>query len=143
LVTTLKDCLRNRNSKLFLYIGHSKYDTMKSILSSFGFLISLGVTAQEESSVCKVSDEDFDCRSKSVTFNKDSKTLTLNEDAYYKDGIIDIKGADQIIFDQANKEIVATGNFNFTIDGAIQVTTSNAPPQKLKYKIGDTVAYIE
>ena len=116
---------------------------MKSILLSIGFLISLGVTAQEESSVCKVSDESFDFRSKSITFDQDSKMLTLNKDACYKDDIIEIKGAEQIIFDQTKKEIVATGSFDFTIDGAIQVTTSDAPLQRLKYKIGETVAYIE
>ena len=117
---------------------------MKNLLLAFGFLISLSVNAQEnESHVCKVSDESFDFRGKSVTFDQDSKTLTLNEDACYKDGTIEIKGAEQIIFDQANKEIVATGNFDVTIDGAIEVTTSDAPLQKLKYKIGEAVAYIE
>ncbi len=115
---------------------------MKNKLLGFGFLVSLSVAAQEESPACNVSDESFDFRSKSMTFDQESKTLTFNNDACYKDGIIEIKGAEQIIYDRAKKEIIATGTFNFTIDSAVEVT-GDAPLQKLTYKIGETIAYLE
>lgn len=106
-------------------------------------LISLGVYAQEEKPVCKISNEDFSFKSKSITFDSDAKKMTLNEDASYKDNIIEITGAEQIVLDQASNEILVTGNYDFTIDGAIQFIKRETTAKRLRYKIGEAIAYIE
>ncbi len=115
---------------------------MKNTLLAIVSLISFGMYAQEENAVSKPSTDDYDFKCKSMEIDKDNKTITLNEDASYKDSIIEITGAEQIVFDQANNEVIATGDYSFTIDGSVEFNSKN-DDKRLRYKIGEAVAYIE
>ncbi len=114
---------------------------MKNIALAIVSLVSFGVYAQEEQAVQTSADNPV-FKSKTMVIDKETKTLTLTEDAYYKDGIIEITDAEQIVFDQANNELTATGLYIFTIDGSVEYTSGEGF-KKLRYKIGDSVAYIE
>lgn len=115
---------------------------MKNIVIAIALLTSLGLYAQEKKTVAKPITEDYNFMCKTMEINKEAKTIILTEDASYKDSIIEITGAEQIVFDQASNEIIATGPYNFTIDGAVTLTPGEGT-KKLRYKIGEAVAYIE
>lgn len=111
---------------------------MKNTLLAIVSIVSFGAYAQEE----KPADTPlFTCKD-AMKFDKDTKTITLTEDASYKDGIIEITGAEKIVLDQVNKEVIVTGHYDFTIDGAVQVASGEGL-KKLRYKVGEAVAYIE
>jgi len=114
---------------------------MKIIFVFVLSLFSFGIYAQEESAVSKTSDNKYSFKSKDIVFDSENKTTTLHYDASYKDAIIEITGAKEIIVDHANNEVIATGPYNFTIDGEITFTSGKA--NRLRYKIGETKAYIE
>lgn len=111
---------------------------MKNTLLAIVSIVSFGAYAQEEK---PAGAPVFSCRD-AMTIDKDAKTITLTEDASYKDAIIEISGAEQIVFDRANNEVIVTGPYDFTIDGAVEFKSGEGE-KKLRYKVGEAVAYIE
>ncbi|MGQ2984063.1 hypothetical protein [Flavobacterium sp.] len=112
---------------------------MKKMLLAIVAIVSFGAYAQDQK---PAGDPVFSCKDV-MTIDNECRVLTLTEDASYKDAIIEISGASEIIFDQATKELIATGPFDFTIDGSVELTSSGEGLKKLKYKVGEAVAYIE
>jgi hypothetical protein len=50
--------------------------------------------------------------------------------------------AEEIVFNQATKELIVTGWKNYFFDGAIEIKNT-AKMETLRFKVGEKIAYIE
>jgi len=78
----------------------------------------------------------------SINFDSKSQLFEYIGDVSFKTEIIEFKNAEKIIHDKKSNEITVYGLGEFCIDGAIQMS-EKATMRKLRYKIGDKIAYIE
>jgi lipopolysaccharide assembly outer membrane protein LptD (OstA) len=82
----------------------------------------------------------YKVRSKEMTFNKKKNTVEYTKDVVFITDDITIE-ADNVVFNNNTKEVVATGNFRAT--GVTIEFNTSIKPKTLRYKLGDTVAFLE
>ena len=105
-------------------------------------LASLYATAQEVPKVEKVPQASFQYSGEQVVVNTSTHQTTLLGSVEFKTDLLEIKHADTLLYDQKTDEIVVLGWKEFTFAGALHVT-ENTTHQRLRYKLGDTIAYLE
>jgi lipopolysaccharide export system protein LptA len=113
---------------------------MKQVIFVLGLFLSLNSFAQERE--VNVTQPAPEFKSDQMIFNSETNTLELIGNVKFKTDIIELVNADKIVFNRTTKEIEVTGLRDFSIDGVIQVK-DNTKKRRLKYRIGDNIAYVE
>lgn len=122
---------------------------MKKLLFLTALSISLAAYSQETETVKAVAvtsetietqNDSYKVRSKQMTIDKNKNTIEYREDVVFITDIITLE-ADKVVFNTKTKEIITTGEFRFK--GVPLQFETNTKPTILRYKLGDTVAYLE
>ena len=87
------------------------------------------------------TDQDYNMVCDSVVFDEKGKKLIMYEVAVFEDSNLCVKGAEKVVLDKASNEVVITNPTQFTFDGKINVNQGEIT--KIRYKLGDEVAYLE
>ena len=113
---------------------------MKNLLLLSALFLSFNAFAQENKLSKKRPTCSYSCND-STKFSKDKTVLQLFGNARFETDVLEITHADKILFDSKTNEIVVTGKFKYAMNGAVQIA-SGAESKTLRYKIGETTAYI-
>jgi len=113
---------------------------MKNWILLIGVLIGVNSFAQEENVENVTNEPSFSCDI--VKIDSDNDTMEFQGNVNFKSEIIEIENADKIVLNKTTNEIIVTGFREFTIDGAIQIK-DKTEKKKLKYTIGERIAYLE
>ncbi len=105
------------------------------LLGSIGF-------AQTSIAKSNKSESKIKFESNSVVFDQGTKQFLYTGNVYIKTGKLEVINADRVIYDQITQQIIVVGGKEFTIDGAIQFS-GTSKTKRLRYTIGDSIAYLE
>ncbi|GAB2788565.1 hypothetical protein GCM10027275_36860 [Rhabdobacter roseus] len=123
--------------------NHETNGSMKKHWMMIGLgLGSLYATAQEvpPSEKVPLPNQEYTC--KEVHINTSTHQTTLLGNVDFKTDFLEIKNADTLIYDQKTHGIVALGLKQFSFSGAVYLA-KDATHQRLRYKLGDTTAYLD
>lgn len=112
---------------------------MKNLFLAIALMIGLDSFAQDKTEI-KDDKPEFKCDL--VKFDKETNTIELLGNVSFKTDIIELENADKILLNKETNEIIVSGLAEFTIDGAIQIS-EKAEKKRMRYTIGDRIAYIE
>lgn len=113
---------------------------MKTIITLTVLFFSLNFYAQDQDSSKSKTVVDF----KSDISQYDIKQKYIHQlygNVIVKTDMLDLQ-ADKVIYNESTQEIVATDVASIQFSGAIKIDT-NSTKKKFRYKIGETVAYLE
>jgi lipopolysaccharide assembly outer membrane protein LptD (OstA) len=114
---------------------------MRNLFLAATLAFTAGIYAQDIVPEKQGHDPKFTCKD-GIVMDYYTKIIVFNEDASFKNDVIAIENADKIVYNTVTKEIIVTGKFNYTFDGAVQVTTP-IEKHELRYTIGDAVVYMD
>ena len=110
---------------------------MKSLFVASFLLIFSTTIAQE-------MDEKVALTSKGhVIYHNQSKIVEFHEDVDFQDDLLKFAQADQVILNYSTKEIIAFGIKNFQFKGAVEINPGSPHKGILKYRIGESIAFLE
>lgn len=119
---------------------------MKNLFLLTVLSISLAAYSQKTETVKAVAVTSESIETENDSYKVRSKEMVVNEDEIiYKGSVVLITDlvtleADKVVLNRETKEVTATGNFRFK---GVPLKLSTETNHILKYKIGDTVAYLE
>lgn len=77
-----------------------------------------------------------------ISLDNSTNSMVLQGNVHFKTDRIELLNVDKIVYNRVTNEIVVTGFANYTLDGMLEVQKSGSG-SILRYKIGESTAYIE
>lgn len=112
---------------------------MKILFSLFFLILGLNSIAQKKTNI-SIDNSEFTCEK--VQYNSEQNEIVMLGNVSFKTEIIELENAETIVYHKETNEIVVSGLKEFKFDGTLEITNS-AGNKKLRYKIGDKIAYVE
>lgn len=97
---------------------------------------AVSVTAE----LIETQGENYKVRSGDINIDEKKKIVEYTRDVVFITDQITLE-ADKIVYNHNTKEVVATGNFR--AKGVTMEFKTGTKPSTLRYKLGETVAYLE
>jgi lipopolysaccharide assembly outer membrane protein LptD (OstA) len=115
---------------------------MKKIFLILSLILVFGINSYAQEEVKNENELTYSA-DELVNINSNKEIITLIGNANLKTSVFEFQNADKIIIDKVSKEVIVYGAYKVIMNGGTIQETPKLKKNQLRYKIGESVAYIE
>lgn len=115
---------------------------MKKLFSMASFILAVGTSCYAQENVKNENDLEYSC-DESIKEDFEKETITLIGNAYLKTSVFEFLNSDKIVINKVTKEILVIGEMKVNLNSGTINQLPKLEKHRLRYKIGEQVAYLE
>ncbi|WP_157811832.1 hypothetical protein [Tenacibaculum sp. SZ-18] len=115
---------------------------MKKLFITVSLILAIGMNCYSQNEVEPENKLTYSC-DQIVKQNFEEGTITLTGNVNLKTSVFEFENADKIVLSKKTKEIFVIGGYKVYLNGGTITQKSTSEKKWLRYKIGESVAYVE